>query len=157
VVNGILRIPLPKESSDPKFVKLLDEDVELIRSLPRGFPEMPFLRHDRGRGGRVQGSPFGKNLLYQIWKKTCKELGVEGVSLYPGTKHSTASDLARQFPSEPVRKTTGHARKAFERYLVLSEDDCTSLHRAAARARRGENEVKTILEARQISKSPESR
>ena len=131
LINGTICISQPKESRDPKFVRLVPQHVELIRSLPRGFGEMFFLRHDKGRGGRAQGSRLGKNLLYQLWTAACRELGIEGVPLYPGTKHTTASALARQFPSELVRKATGHASKAFERYLILSEDDCLTLYQAA--------------------------
>jgi integrase len=130
--RGYLTIPHPKEGKGPKIVKLTDRDLELLRSLTRGFPEMYFLRHERATGGRAVGSRFGKNLLYQIWQRACSELGIEGVPLYPGTKHSTASDLARKFPSALVQKTTGHTSKAFERYLVLGEEECVSLYEEAS-------------------------
>jgi hypothetical protein len=38
--NGYIIIPHPKEKR-PKLVPLLAEDVELIRLLPRGLPELP--------------------------------------------------------------------------------------------------------------------
>jgi integrase len=131
LVSGMICIPQPKESQDPKFVRLLPQHIELIKSLPRGFPEMPFLRYDLPVKGRRVGQKFGKDYLYRLWGEVCDGMGIKGVPLYPGTKHSTATALARQFPSELVRKTTGHASKAFERYLVLSEDDCMNLYAAA--------------------------
>ena len=48
--DGYLIIPHPKEKK-PKVIPLLDEDVEFIKSLPRGLPFLPFFRHEAGIPG----------------------------------------------------------------------------------------------------------
>jgi integrase len=62
------------------------EIKEMLLSFPRQdigkFKNFVFLCH---------GRPYGSNRLNVIWKKVCKELGVEGVNLYQGTRHSLAS------------------------------------------------------------------
>ena len=130
--NATLTIPRPKERDDPKGVMLLQKHVELIRSLPAGLPELYFLRYDYPVKGRRVGQRLGRDYLYNAWRKSCAKLGVEGVPLYPGTKHTTASDLARKFPERLVKQTTGHTSKAFERYLVLGEEDCVTLYEEAS-------------------------
>lgn len=45
--KGYLFIPHPKEKK-PKLVPLLEKDVEVIRSFPRGVPVLPFFRHVAG-------------------------------------------------------------------------------------------------------------
>jgi hypothetical protein len=48
----------------------------------------------------------------------CDNLKIEGVPLYPGTKHSTATDFKRSLGVERARETTGHStKKAFKRYI----------------------------------------
>lgn len=47
---GSLVIPHPKEKT-PKIVYLLGEDVELLKSIPRGFPDLYFFRHPKGIKG----------------------------------------------------------------------------------------------------------
>ncbi len=105
-----------------KCFPLIPEDIELVKSLPQGFPKMAFFRRDRGGGGKFAGTPFGKHLVYDYWKKACKNVGVEGVDLYGGTRHSTARNLRRKGKSkDQVQEMTGHdTTAAFLRYF---EDD----------------------------------
>lgn len=126
---GVIRIQHPK-SNDPdnyKEIKLLDEDVELIKSLPKGFPEQYFLRHDEGKH---VGQRYGTNYLNNVWKKACCNLGVSGVSLYPGTKHSTVRGMRKYFRPDEIRKGTGIvSNKAFERYFMTEYEDELKLYR----------------------------
>ncbi len=108
-----------RQTEEIKFFPLIPEDIELVKQLPVGFPQMPFFRRDRGGGGKYAGTPFGKHLVYDYWKKACKNLGIEGVDLYGGTRHSTARNLRKigQTP-EQVKGLTGHkTTKAFLRYF----------------------------------------
>ena len=57
------------------------EDVELFKTFPRGLPDLYFFRHGKGYLG---GQRFGKDLLYQHWKRACRNLGIENVDLYMG-------------------------------------------------------------------------
>jgi integrase len=130
-----ITIPIPKEKRNkkrkPKVVEILPEHGELIRSLSRGFPEMYFLRHESTVGGNRIGDRFGKNYLYQVWKKTCKAIGVKGVPLYPGTKHTTISDWARRYSEARIQQAAGVLSEAIRRYTVLGEEDCASLYQEA--------------------------
>jgi integrase len=109
-------------TSHIKCFPLIQEDIELVKSLPIGFPKMPFFRRDRGGGGHRAGEPFGKHLVYDYWIKACKTVGVEGVDLYGGTRHSTARNLRRKGKTkDQVQEMTGHdTTAAFLRYF---EDD----------------------------------
>ena len=109
-------IPHPKEKR-PKIVYLLSEDIDFIKSLPQGLPELHFFRHGPGRSGVEAGAKFGPRYLYKWWKKACLNLGVEGVDLYGGTRHSTATALGKICTPEEVKDATGHTSEAFERYF----------------------------------------
>lgn len=126
--NGYLIIPDPKEKR-PKLVPLLDKDIELIRSLPRGFPELRFFRHVKGISGCAEGKPFGKKYFYKWWVRACKELGIKGVDLYGGTRHSSAIALRKYRTPEEIRRATMHStNKAFERYFRMESDDLRDIY-----------------------------
>jgi hypothetical protein len=59
----------------------------------------------------------------------CGNLGVEGVDLYGGTRHSSAKAL-RQFCSpEEIKRATMHStNKAFERYFQIEADDLRTIY-----------------------------
>ncbi len=113
-----------KAIKKPKFIPVIAEDLELIKSLPRGLPKMPFFRRDKGGGGRLQNASFGRHILYRYWKKACENLGIEGVDLYGGTRHSSATGLRKVLTREGVKELSGHeTNKAFERYFQVDLDD----------------------------------
>ncbi len=113
-----------RHTKAPKEIALIPEDVELLRSLPRGFPKLHFFRRDKGGGGKFRGTPFGKHFLYDLWKKACKDLNIEGVDLYGGTRHSTAQFLRKYKSPEEIRRVSMHTTsKASERYLQVQADE----------------------------------
>ena len=129
LLNGTLEINFNKENK-PKKVFLLPEDVETVKSFPRSFPDLYFFRH-------VDGERFGIKLLWKYWRKACQNIGVKGVSLYPGTKHSTATDLKNTFGYQQAKEATGHTTdKAFGRYILGNVDSLRGLY-AHARADKG--------------------
>jgi hypothetical protein len=67
---------------------------------------------------RESKRPPGRTCLK--WMRACTELGVTGVSLYPGTKHSTVTARGGILaPEEIKRGGTGHqTNAAFKRYLL---------------------------------------
>src|SRR3990172_1040427 len=88
--NALILFPYPKEDKY-KTAPLTDVDLEILQSFPVAFSGgMLFFRH-------ADGSPFGKSYLYKVWKKACKNLSVEGVDLYGGTRHSSARALRQYF------------------------------------------------------------
>jgi integrase len=126
--QGYLIIPHPKEKR-PKLVPLVPEDVEAIRSLPRGLPHLPFFRHGRGIKGCREGQPFGEKYLYKWWTKACGKLGIQGVDLYGGTRHSSAMALREFRTPEEIRRATMHStNKAFERYFRVEADDLRAIY-----------------------------
>ena len=117
--RGVLIIPHPKEKR-AKVIPLIQEDIEAVRALPLAFsPDMPFFRHERNLKGRVQaGAQLGHNSLYRAWKRACARLGIQGVPLYPGTKHSTAMGLRAVATPEEIKSMTLHSTSAaFHRYF----------------------------------------
>ena len=125
--RGLLIVTYTKEHK-PKIVPLLDDDIEIVRGLPEGYSGLPFFRHE-ANAGMDANKPLGKNRLYKDWKKACSNLGIEGVDLYGGTKHSTAMGIRQVATYEETRKMTGHTtNKAFDRYLNLEASAMKELY-----------------------------
>ena len=126
--RGLLIIPGAKaKERKPKVIQLLEDDVDLLSHFPEEHPSLPFFRHDNGL---YSGRGFGDHRLLIDWKKACRALGIEGVDLYGGTKHSTAMGLRDIATFEEIRKMTGHTtNKAFDRYLQLEGEKMKELYR----------------------------
>ncbi len=142
-INGCFIIPHPKEKS-PKIVAMLDEDIELYKSMPKGFPDMYFFRHnEKGRGAVNPGTQFGKDYFYKWWKQACRNLGIEGVDLYGGTRHSTTTALSEFFTVEQLRESgTMHAtNKAFERYMQGRKTQTVSVYEKAREIQKAKAKV----------------
>ena len=125
--RGLLTI-LPEHAKEHrlKVIPLLDADLDLLSQFPPDHTSLPFFRHE---DGRYAGQRFGPQLLWKIWKTACAALGLEGVDLYGGTKHSTATALRRVASYDEVRKATGHTtNKAFDRYLRLEGEAMKGLY-----------------------------
>ena len=139
---GLIRIRRakgPKPTS--KEIKLLPEDVSLFKG---GFPEQFFCRHGSSGHGKRMGQRWGVNYLNKVWKAACDRLGVKGVSLYPGTKHSTVRGLRHYLRPDEIKKGTGIAsNSAFERYFSTEYEDELKLYEARARLR---GKVRSIKE-----------
>lgn len=107
-------------------IKLLDEHRaawEEIRDKYPALPDMPFFRHHKGRAYAKPGDVFSDKYLPRWWNKAAKAIGLEGVSLYPGTRHTTVTETARMLGSEEAKKASGHrTNKAFERYNQAIND-----------------------------------
>lgn len=131
-VDGAFIIPRPKEK-EPKIVEMIDEDIELYKTMPLGFPELYFFRHQKGNGNAKPGTQFGKDYHYKWWKKACHKLGIEGVDLYGGTRHSTATALAKYFTLQELREngTMHSSNKAFERYVQTKRNDSKKIYQKA--------------------------
>lgn len=121
--RGVLIFPHPKEKR-AKIIPLIPEDLEIIRGLPLAFNQSAkFFRHDGGIGGTRPGDSFGNSVLYRAWRRACARLGVQGVPLYPGTKHSTAMGLREVATPEEIKSMTLHSTsEAFHRYFQTSGD-----------------------------------
>ncbi|OEU68144.1 MAG: hypothetical protein BBJ57_10635 [Desulfobacterales bacterium PC51MH44] len=90
---------------------------------------MYFFRHIKGNGAAKPGQKFGKDYLYNKWKISCGNLGIEGVSLYPGTRHTSAVDLRTRNSPEAIKRGMGtKSNKAFERYLQVTGNELRGLY-----------------------------
>ena len=125
-VNGYFYIPKPKEKRY-KSVPIIQEDIDILKTLPPSFPELPFFRDKK------TGKMFGQNKFYKYWKKACKNLGITGVDLYGGTRHSSARALRKYFSPEQIKRATMHTTNAaFERYFKIESDDLRDIYRRSA-------------------------
>jgi integrase len=57
---GYFIIPDPKEKK-PKLVPIIDEDIEILKDMPRGLPDLYFFRHVKGISGVEGGQRFGSH------------------------------------------------------------------------------------------------
>jgi len=128
IKSGYFFILHPKEKK-PKVVPIIDSDIELICNMPRGFPELYFFRHLANISGCREGQRFGGKYLYKWWKKACDNLGIEGVDLYGGTRHSSALALRDLASPEQIRRATMHGtNKAFERYFRVEGAELKNIY-----------------------------
>ena len=122
--------PHPKEKKF-KAVPILKEDIALLDGFLRAFPSMPFFRHGRGVNGVKENEPYGVKYFYKWWKKSCSALGIEGVDLYGGTRHSSARALRAFHSPEEIKRATMHTtNKAFERYFQIESEDLRDIYRS---------------------------
>ena len=62
---------------------------------------------------------FGSKYFKKWWDKACKNVGIEGVDLYGGTKHSNVNALGKLMTPEQIQRSqTVHASPAFKRYML---------------------------------------
>jgi hypothetical protein len=128
LIIGAFIVRHTKEGKE-KIVPMLDADQKLVNKLPVGLPALPFFRHIKGLSGCRPGQPFGKKYLYKWWVKACQNLGVEGVDLYGGTRHSSATALKDYLSPEQIKAGTMHStNKAFERYFQRNSQDAITVY-----------------------------
>lgn len=121
--NGLLTIHNPtKRKNKFKTIRLLPEHVATWRDCQAKYPALPaafFFRHTKGISGCTENERFGDKYLYKWWAKACDEVGLKGVPLYPGTKHTTATETAKLLGKEKALDASGLTNKAFERYCQV--------------------------------------
>lgn len=126
--------PNPKENKW-KQIPLIAEDVEILKFMGVSNKNIPFFRHVKGISGVAENEPFGEKYLYKWWIKACANLGVEGVDLYGGSKHSSTTALAktttsgRKYTPEEIQNYgTGHLSKAFLHYFDTDDEQSRELY-----------------------------
>ena len=128
-----------------KLITLIDEDIDYLKNQPTAFPELFFFRYLKKIPGLPHsqvGKQFGMALLKKWWGRSCKNLGIEGVSLYPGTRHSTLTDVAEKYGYQTAKDLSGHTTsKSLDRYLVLPREGKKDLY---SYVRSGKEKVKVF-------------
>ncbi len=129
--NGLVVIERPTKRRNQKALWLIPEDVEILKGLTRGMPQMPLFRHEG------TGEVFGKAYLSREWNKACKAVGLEGVSLYAGTRHTSVTALQEHYSPDQIKLlgTEHDTNRAFERYLFPDKDQSIKMAEAASRAK----------------------
>lgn len=103
-----------------------------------------YFLHEGRRSGVKAGQPYGEKYLYKWWVKACENLGVEGVDMYGGTRHSSAVALRKHFSPEQIKQGTMHqTNKAFERYFRIEAEDVRNIYDYASN-----NKIKIIRNKR---------
>lgn len=124
--NGWLVIHNPtKKKNKFKTIHLHEDHVMAWKKLQKEYaalPDIPFFRHVAGISGCVANEKFGDKYLYKWWVKACEQIGLEGVPLYPGTKHTTATETAKMLGTDKARSVSGLTNKAFDRYCQVEND-----------------------------------
>lgn len=123
LTDGWIFFPDPKEGDKGKFIHLAQEDCQMIKDIknmvPPALPDTFFFRHLKSKKGTKAGKQFGPKYFKVWWDKACRNLGIEGVDLYGGTKHSTVTALGQVMTPEQIQRgATGHASDAFKRYML---------------------------------------
>lgn len=137
---GMLYIHYPtKKKNQLLTVRLAPEHVEIFRKLKQKYPALPnvkFFRHIAGVPGIANGRPFGQNYFYSTWIAACKELGIEGLDLYGGTRHTTTTEIAKLEGKDAAKRHSGHrTNKAFDRYCQMDEQESSDMAQLVNRRR----------------------
>lgn len=102
-----------RPATKSKNMKILPLDGELeqaLLALPRHLTS-PFVFWKRN------GHPFSESWARKLWKRVCKQMGVE-IGLYQGTKHSSATELADREGLDLTQEFLGHSnREMTKRYV----------------------------------------
>ncbi len=124
--NGWLVIHNPtKRKNKFKTIKLHPDHVHEWKSLKAKYPALPgapFFRHTKGISGCTANESFGDKYFYKWWNRAASEIGLKDVPLYPGTKHTTATETAKMLGTDKARIASGLTNKAFDRYCQVENE-----------------------------------
>lgn len=107
-----------RPATKSKNVKILPLDIELeqaLQSLPRHLTS-PFVFWKRN------GHPFSESWARKLWKKVSQEMGVD-ISLYSGTKHSSATELADRAGIDAAQEFMGHTNRATAKKYIKANPE----------------------------------
>ena len=126
LVNNILTLHNPSKLKNKfKHIRLLPEHVQKWQKLCLSIPSIghvKFFRHQTTQKGCRKDDPYGKRYFYKWWIKACDNLGIEGLDLYGGTRHTTTTAIADLADELSAKKASGHmTNKAFERYCQSAD------------------------------------
>ena len=124
---GVITIHHPTKSRNKiKTVRLIQDHIELLLDMVKRFPAVPeliFFRHHGGIRSQQPNTPFGPKYFKSWWDRACAELGITGLDLYGGTRHTSTTEIARLAGSANARAASEHeTNKAFDRYCQYQSD-----------------------------------
>jgi integrase len=123
------------KNEEPKTLPLPDELADWIE---RWVPRERRVAGERLFVNPNTGGGWAETSLKRAWYKACEKVGVH-VSLYNGTKHSTATELRRQgVPLDVIQKLCGHRDpRSTEVYAKLADQALVEAIRRPRLARPG--------------------
>jgi len=140
--DGILTIHYPTKLKNKfKTLRLHPDHVDEWKALQKKYPALSgayFFRHTKGIPGCTENERFGDKYLYKWWNKAAAMIGLEGVPLYPGTKHTTATETAKLLGSKKAEEASGLTNKAFKRYCQIENDGIFEVVTTIRRKKKGE-------------------
>jgi hypothetical protein len=124
-------------------VRLVDEHTEIFKELLARYPALPptpFFRHTPGLSGVNANEVFGPAYFRKWWKRACDRLGIEGLDLYGGTRHTLTTTIAKEFGEQAARDALGdRTNKAFERYCHYQKDKPHEIARQTSELKKRRN------------------
>ena len=89
-----------------------DRVMVAFKGLPRALSGFVFV---------YRGRPFTHKLIHRAWERACAAVGIEGVTLYQGTKHSKGTWAVNQgIPLNLIQDFFGHkSPESTRRYAKL--------------------------------------
>jgi integrase len=143
--DGWLTIHNPTKTKNKfKVIKLHEDHINEWRNIQSKYPALPgvlFFRHVKGISNLRPNAKFGVNYLYKQWNKAAALIGLEGVPLYPGTKHTTATETAKLLGTNKARDASGLTNKAFDRYCQVENN---ASYEVVAEIRKAKREAKVL-------------
>jgi len=107
-----------RPATKSKNIKVLPLDGELEQALltiPRHLTS-PFVFWKKN------GHPFSESWARKLWKRVCKQMGVE-IQLYQGTKHSSATELADREGVDMAQEFLYHTNRATTKRYVKANPE----------------------------------
>ena len=119
---GTVRILKSKVHGKYKEVTLPKDIIKQIKKLIKEELLSSYFFKNLKRKGCKEGRRYNVHLFYDWWKRACCNLGIEGVDLYGGTKHSTAKNMRQKgkTPEEIQRAMMSETTKSTARYYQFN-------------------------------------
>ena len=133
---GTIHIPQEHvKDRKPKTIYLIQEDREILKSIPVGMPDLHFFR-------KPDGACFGQNLIYKWVKKVSKGMGIK-IDLYGLTRHTSTTGAGRiHSPDELIDASLHGTNKAFNRYYRASGEKGREVYESINRMRNAQRSGK---------------
>ena len=87
----------------------------LLEGLPRHI-KSPFVFH------KEDGRPYSESYARKLWNRVCSQMGVK-ISLYQGTRHSSATEAATRVSMDVISEFLGHTSQRMSRRYVKQNAD----------------------------------
>jgi len=125
VTGPVLVLRRTKNAEGEVSVRLTESHSLLLEELKTGDPDRHIMSFENGK-------QFGRDYLFRVWDRSAKSLGIKGVPLYPGTKHTTVTHLLKKYPTSMVASAAGITVQVIEaHYKNIGDDDVVHLYEEA--------------------------